>query len=102
MEPVRVDVTTDAHDVEAVIVQSNDHVVVEIVGVGLDQPHLGDAERLATHVAQQTLGALDVYLHDDVIAALDDHGFDVVRVRGHVDSDRFRVVYAERRPDDRA
>ena len=39
-------------------------------------------------------------LHDDVMVALDDHGFDVVRVRGHVDSDRFRVVYASRRDDD--
>jgi len=39
-------------------------------------------------------------LHDDVMVALDDHGFDVVRVRGHVDSDRFRVIYAERRADD--
>jgi len=38
-------------------------------------------------------------LHDDVLVALDDHGFDVVRVRGHVDSDRFRVVYAVRRAD---
>lgn len=39
-------------------------------------------------------------LHDDVMVALDDHGFDVVRVRGHVDSDRFRVIYASRRADD--
>ena len=38
-------------------------------------------------------------LHDDVMVALDDHGFDVVRVRGHVDSDRFRVIYASRRSD---
>jgi hypothetical protein len=39
-------------------------------------------------------------LHDDVMVALDDHGFDVVRVRGHFESDRFRVVYASRRADD--
>ena len=46
------------------IAQGNHHVVVEIVGVSLDEPRLGDAKRLATHVAQQTLGALDVYLDD--------------------------------------
>ena len=39
-------------------------------------------------------------LHDDVLVALDDHGFDVVRVRAHVDSERFRVVYASRRSHD--
>ena len=38
-------------------------------------------------------------LREDVIVALDDHGFDVVRVRGHVNSDSFHVVYASRRAD---
>jgi len=39
-------------------------------------------------------------LHDDVMVALGDHGFGVVRVRGHFESDRFRVVYASRGDDD--
>ena len=68
------------------------------------------AECLLRDVRRQAFRIAEVWLiethtddlHDDVIAALDDHGFDVVRVRGHVDSDRFRVIYAERRADDRA
>ena len=68
------------------------------------------AECLLRDVRRQAFRIAEVWLvethtddlHDDVIAALDDHGFGVVRVRGHVDSDRFRVIYAERRPDDRA
>ena len=68
------------------------------------------AECLLRDVRRQAFRIAEVWLvethtddlHDDVISALDDHGFDVVRVRGHVDSDRFRVIYAERRADDRA
>ena len=68
------------------------------------------AECLLRDVRRQAFRIAEVWLiethtddlHDDVIAALDDHGFHVVRVRGHVESDRFRVIYAERRSDDRA
>lgn len=64
---------------------------------------LRDVRRQAFRIAEVWLVETHTDdLHDDVIAALDDHGFDVVRVRGHVDSDRFRVIYAERRADDRA
>jgi len=64
---------------------------------------LRDMRRQAFRIAEAWLVETHTDdLHDDVISALDDHGFDVVRVRGHVDSDRFRVIYAERRADDRA
>ena len=62
---------------------------------------LRDMRRQAFRIAEVWLVETHTdALHDDVMVALDDHGFDVVRVRGHVDSDRFRVVYAERRADD--
>ena len=62
---------------------------------------LRDMRRQAFRIAQTWLVETHTDdLHDDVMVALDDHGFDVVRVRGHVDSDRFRVVYASRRDDD--
>ena len=65
------------------------------------------AECLLRDMRRQAFRIADVWLvethtddlHDDVMVALDDHGFDVVRVRGHVDSDRFRVIYASRRSD---
>ena len=58
---------------------------------------LRDMRRQAFRVAKAWL--IETHtddLHDDVMVALADHGFDVVRVRGHVDSDRFRVIYAVR------
>jgi hypothetical protein len=62
---------------------------------------LRDVRRQAFRIAEAWLVETHTdALHDDVMVALDDHGFDVVRVRGHVDSDRFRVVYASRRADD--
>lgn len=62
---------------------------------------LRDVRRQAFRIAEAWLVETHTDdLHDDVIVALDHHGFDVVRVRGHVDSDRFRVVYAVRRADD--
>lgn len=62
---------------------------------------LRDVRRQAFRIAEAWLVETHTDdLHDDVIVALDHHGFDVVRVRGHVDSDRFRVVYAVRRSDD--
>jgi hypothetical protein len=62
---------------------------------------LRDVRRQAFRIAEAWLVETHTDdLHDDVMVALDDHGFDVVRVRGHVDSDRFRVVYASRRSDD--
>ena len=62
---------------------------------------LRDVRRQAFRIAEAWLVETHTdALHDDVMVALDDHGFDVVRVRGHVDSDRFRVIYASRRSND--
>jgi hypothetical protein len=62
---------------------------------------LRDVRRQAFRIAEAWLVETHTdALHDDVMVALDDHGFDVVRVRGHVDSDRFRVIYAARRSND--
>ncbi len=61
---------------------------------------LRDVRRQAFRIAETWLVETHTDdLHDDVMVALDDHGFDVVRVRSHFESDRFRVVYASRRSD---
>ena len=83
--------TTNAHHVEAVIVQGNHHVIVQRVGVSLDQPRLGDAERLTTHVTQQTLGALDVYLHDRGTMLLQQR-VNLRRVEHRVRHDRHAII----------
>ena len=83
--------TTDADDIKAVIVQGNHHVIVQIVRVSLDQPRFGDAERLPTHVAQQALGALDVYL-DDGGAMLLQQRVNLCRVKHRVRDDRHAII----------
>jgi len=85
--------TTDADDIKAVIVQGNHHVIVQIVGVSLDQPRLGDAERLATHVAKETLGALDVYLDDRGTMLLEER-VNLTRMKQRVSHDRHAIIIA--------
>ena len=85
--------TTDAHHVKAVIVERRDHVIVEVVGVSLDQPDFGDAERLTTHVAQQALSSLDVYLHDRRQIILQ-QPIDLRRMEQGVSDDRHTIIIA--------
>ena len=83
--------TTNAHHVEAVIVQRNHYVIVQRVGVSLNEPRLGNAEGLTTHVTQQTLGALDVYLHDRGTMLLQQR-VNLRRVEHRVRHDRHAII----------
>ena len=80
-------------DIEAVIIEGNQHVIVQRVGVSLDQPRSGDAERLPAHVAQQTLSALNVYL-DDRRTILLKQRVNLCRMKQCVRHDRDAIISA--------